>query len=82
MDYAFAVARKYLPYIHDMIEALPVTEMGPMGKRMNAPYTPQTWEEFRTRYNFHKLTRKISLDRTDANGRLTNYGHLLDIYGM
>lgn len=38
LDYTFAIARRYLPAVHDAIEALPLSEMGPLGKCLNAAY--------------------------------------------
>ncbi len=80
IDYAFAIARKYIPAVHDMIENVPYSEMGPLGKCLNDEYSDKKWEEFCTRYDFHKLTYKIPLRLTTAEGKKTYYGHILETY--
>ncbi len=80
LDYTFAIARKYIPSVHQMIEDMPFSEMGPLGKCLNEEYTEEKWEEFCTRYNFHKVTQKIELRKTTPEGQKTFYGHILDTY--
>ncbi|MCD8318294.1 MAG: capsular polysaccharide synthesis protein [Paraprevotella sp.] len=80
LDYTFAIARAYIPAVHDLIERLPITEMGPLGKCLNEEYTPERWQEFCTRDDFHKVTYKIPLSRTTPEGKPTFYGHILDTF--
>lgn len=80
LDYTFAIARKYIPTVHDMIERIPITEMGPLGKCLNEEFSEEKWEEFCTRYDFHKVTYKIPLSETTAEGKKTYYGHILETY--
>ncbi len=80
LDYTFAIARKYIPAVHDMIESIPLTEMGPLGKCLNDEFTEERWEEFCTRYDFHKVTYKIPLHKTTPEGRKTFYGHILETF--
>ena len=80
LDYTFAIARKHVPSIHDMIERVPITEMGPLGKCLNEEYTEERWKDFCTRYDFHKVTYKIPLQTTTPEGRKTFYGHILETF--
>ena len=80
LDYTFAMARKYIPSVHDMIEKVPITEMGPLGKCLNEEFSEEKWNEFCTRYDFHKVTYKIPLRKTTAEGKKTYYGHILETY--
>lgn len=80
LDYTFAMARKYIPAVHDMIEKVPITEMGPLGKCLNEEFSEEKWNEFCTRYDFHKVTYKIPLRKTTAEGKKTYYGHILETY--
>lgn len=80
LDYAFAVAHRYIPAVHDMVEHLPFTEMGPLGKCLNEEYSEKNWNEYCTRYNFHKVTYKIPLRTVTSEGKKTNYGHILDTF--
>ena len=80
LDYAFAIARKYIPTVRDMVEKIPITEMGPMGKHLNDEFTEEKWQEACTRYDFHKLTYKIPLRKTTPEGKKTFYGHILETY--
>lgn len=82
LDYTFAIARKHIPSVHDMIENLPITIMGPLGKCLNEEYTEEKWKEFCTLYDFHKVTYKIPLNRTTENGKKTFYGHILEIFSQ
>ena len=80
LDYAFALARKYIPAVHRMIEEVPLSAMGPLGKCLNDEYRPEEWEHFCRDYDFHKLTYKIPLHRTTPDGKETYYGHILAEY--
>ena len=82
LDYAFAVARRYLPVVHDLVEQTPYSEMGPLGKCMNGEYNAEQWRMYCTRYDFHKLTYKVPVSRCTQEGRLTWYGHILDEFGV
>ncbi|MBQ3082661.1 MAG: capsular polysaccharide synthesis protein [Alistipes sp.] len=79
LDYAFAIARTYLPTVHNMIEALPLTAMGPLGKCLNKVYSAEEWQEHCTLYNFHKLTYKIPLSPMTPDGKKSWYGHILEV---
>nr|WP_262918831.1 capsular polysaccharide synthesis protein [Bacteroides sp. ET71] len=81
IDYAFAIARKYIPSISRMVEEVPVTAMGPLGKCLNDEYVDGEWRRFCTDYDFHKLTYKIKLQRTTPEGKNTYYGHIMETYG-
>lgn len=78
IDYTFALTRRYVPAVAQMVEAVPITVMGPLGKRLNEPYSPEAWEAYCTDYDFHKLTYKITLNTHTPDGRLTNYGYILE----
>lgn len=80
LDYTFAMARKYIPAVHQMIEEIPISEMGPLGKYLNDEFSEVKWEEFCMRYDFHKLTYKKPLRKATAEGKKTYYGHILDMY--
>lgn len=80
LDYAFALARKYIPAVHRMIEEMPLSVMGPLGKCLNDEYRPEEWKRFCRDYDFHKLTYKIPLQRMTPDGRETYYGHILTEY--
>lgn len=80
LDYTFAIARKYIPEVHNMIEELPITKMGPLGKCLNEEYTDEKWNEFCTLYDFHKVTYKIPLKRATPGGKKTFYGHIMETY--
>lgn len=80
LDYTFAIARKYIPAIHRMIEEVPITVMGPLGKCLNDEYTEAEWKRFCTDYDFHKLTYKIQLHKTTPEGKKTFYGHIMESY--
>lgn len=80
LDYTFAIARKYIPYVHNMIEEIPMTEMGPLGKCLNEEYSDERWNEFCTRYDFHKVTYKIPLQLRTPQGKKTFYGHIMETY--
>lgn len=78
IDYAFALARAGIPAVHDAIEAIPLTVMGPLGKRLDEPYDPKTWKSYCRDYQFHKLNRKARLVTATRDGRPTNYAHILE----
>lgn len=78
LDYCFALARAGIPAVHDAIEAIPLTVMGPLGKRLDEPYDPEAWESYRRDYQFHKLNRKARLVTATRDGRPTNYAHILE----
>lgn len=78
LDYAFAIARRHVPAIRQMIEDVPFTLMGPLGKCLNDEYEEEEWRHFCTDYNFHKLTYKIPLSKTTPEGKKTYYGHILE----
>lgn len=80
LDYAFAVATKWCSAAKGIIAKLPITEMGPLGKRLNAPWTAENWNEACHRYHFHKITYKIPLETHTASGKLTNYGFLINSF--
>lgn len=80
LDYTFAIARRYIPVVHNMIEDVKMTEMGPLGKYLNEEYTENEWTEFCSRYNFHKVTYKIPLQAKTAQGKKTMYGHIIDTF--
>lgn len=80
IDYMFAIARANVPAIHQMIEEVPITVMGPLGKCLNQEYTEERWEEFCTNYDFHKLTYKGSLNLRTPEGKKTFYAHILETY--
>ena len=50
IDYTFAIARANVPAIHQMIEEVPITVMGPLGKCLNQEYTEERWTEFCSNY--------------------------------
>ena len=79
LDYAFASARAYLPAVHEMVEALPITAMGPLGKCMNEAYSAEKWDKHCTLYDFHKLTYKIPLQPTTPEGKKSWYAHILEV---
>lgn len=78
LDYTFAIARKYIPAIHQMIELVPITVMGPLGKCLNDEYSEEEWNNFCKNYDFHKLTYKIPLQKVTPEGKKTFYGHILE----
>ncbi|WP_455672359.1 capsular polysaccharide synthesis protein [Phocaeicola sp.] len=80
LDYTFAIARAFLPQVHKMIEEVPITVMGPLGKCLNQEYTEEKWNEFCTNHDFHKLTYKIPLHLTTPEGKKTFYGHIMENY--
>ena len=80
LDYTFAIGRKYVPAIYEMIENVPITEMGPLGKYLNDEFTEDRWQEFCSRYNFHKVTYKIPLQSQTSEGKKTMYGHIIDSF--
>lgn len=80
IDYTFAIARKYIPAIHQMIELVPITVMGPLGKCLNDEYSEEGWNNFCKNYDFHKLTYKIPLQKVTPEGKKTFYGHILEKY--
>ena len=82
LDYCCAVARRELPEVQRLIESLPLSEMGPLGKQLNEPFTEEGWHEACTRYRFHKITYKIPLHTHTPDGRLTNYGHILEEFPL
>ena len=64
-----------------MIEEIPITVMGPLGKCLNEEYTEEQWEKFCTDYElFHKLTYKITLHEKTLDGKKTFYGHIIENY--
>lgn len=81
IDYAFAIARKYVPSISRMVDEVPVTVMGPLGKCLKDEYVEEEWERFCTDYDFHKLTYKLELHKTTPEGKKTYYGHIMETYG-
>ena len=81
IDYAFAIARKYVPSISRMVDEVPVTVMGPLGKCLNDEYVEEEWERFCTDYDFYKLTYKLELHKTTPEGKKTYYGHIMETYG-
>lgn len=80
IDYTFAIARANVPAIHQMIEEVPITVMGPLGKCLNQEYTEKRWNEFCSDYDFHKLTYKIPLSPITPEGKKTFYGHIIETY--
>lgn len=80
IDYTFAIARANVPAIHQMIEEVPITVMGPLGKCLNQEYTEERWTEFCSNYDFHKLTYKIPLSLKTPEGKKTFYGHIIETY--
>lgn len=80
IDYTFAIARANVPAIHRMIEEVPITVMGPLGKCLNEEYTEKKWREFCTDYDFHKLTYKMDLKTHTPTGQKTFYGHIIETY--
>lgn len=80
LDYTFAIGRAHIPAIHQMIEEVPITVMGPLGKCLNQEYTEEKWNEFCTNYDFHKLTYKIPLSLQTPEGKKTFYGYIIETY--
>lgn len=78
LDYTFAIARAHVPAIRHMIEQIPITVMGPLGKCLNDEYTEEAWQKFCTDYDFHKLTYKIPLQKKTPEGKKTFYGHIME----
>lgn len=78
LDYTFAIARKYVPAIRQMVEQVPITVMGPLGKCLNDEYSEEGWNNFCKNYDFHKLTYKIPLQKVTPEGKKTFYGHILE----
>lgn len=76
LDYTFAIARKYVPAISQMVEQVPITAMGPLGKCLNDEYSEEEWNDFCKNYDFHKLTYKIQLQKVTPEGKKTFYGHI------
>lgn len=80
LDYTFAIGRAHIPAIHRMIEEVPITVMGPLGKCLNEEFTEERWNEFCTEYDFHKLTYKIPLKPYTPEGKKTFYGHIIETF--
>lgn len=78
LDYTFAIARAGLSKVSQMVEEVPLTEMGPLGKCLNEEYTPEQWEHFCQHYHFHKLSYKTSLHKYTPDGKLTFWGHIIE----
>ena len=43
-----------------MVEQVPITVMGPLGKCLNDEYSEEEWNDFCKNYDFHKLTSLLS----------------------
>jgi len=80
LDYTFAIANMHVPSIHEMVEKVPLTSMGPLGKYLNNSFNSCDWEHLCTDYNFHKLTYKIPLQTKNAQGEITYYGHITESF--
>lgn len=80
LDYTFAIARKYISSVRQMIEDVPITTMGPLGKCLNDEYNHEQWEKFCSDFDFHKLTYKIPLQEATPEGKKTFYGHIMENY--
>lgn len=77
LDYTFAIARKKVKAVHDMIEEIPISVMGPLGKCLHEEWNQDTWEHFCEDFNFHKITYKLSVPERTSEGKLTNYGYIM-----
>ena len=80
LDYCFAIARRHVPAVAELVDRVPLSVMGPLGKCLNAPFDPQEWQRFCEEYDFHKLTYKIPLHRMTPDGRKTYYGHIMETF--
>lgn len=74
LDYAFAIARANFSEVCELVNNLPLDEIGPMGKCLDRPCTPAAWDEALHRYNLHKLTYKVPLPLCTPTGETTYYG--------
>lgn len=62
-----------------MIEDVPITTMGPLGKCLNDEYNHEQWEKFCSDFDFHKLTYKIPLQEATPEGKKPSMGTLWKI---
>lgn len=80
LDYCFAVARRHVPAVAELVESVPPTAMGPLGRCLTEPFDPAEWERFCRDYDFHKLSYKTPPRRFTPDGRKTYYGHVLELF--
>lgn len=81
LDYFLLAGYKHIPAIREQIDNLPDNNPGvfEMYKILDKPYTPERYAQLTSRTNLHKLTYKIDLVKTTAEGKVTLYAHLLDL---
>ncbi len=79
IDYINLVGYNHFAEIRDTIDAVPNNNVGvfEMYRVLHQPYTPELYEKLTAHTRIHKLTYKIDLVKTSADGRETLYGHLL-----
>ncbi len=82
LDYCFAIARKACKPISRMIDEVPLSAMGPLGKMLMLPYDESQFASQCKMFDFHKLTYKGNLSPVLPTGEETVYGHILRLYGV
>jgi len=80
LDYCFAVARRTVSAVAELVESVPLTAMGPLGRCLTAPFDREEWDRFCREYDFHKLSYKTPPRRFTPDGRKTYYGHVLEAF--
>lgn len=82
LDYCFAIARRTCKPISRMIDATPLSAMGPLGKMLMLPYDEEQFAYQCKTFDFHKLTYKGNLATRLPGGEETVYGHILSLHGV
>ena len=80
IDYMLWTGFRSVPAIHAVIDAVPDNneDIFEMYQVLNEPYSPELMKKLTTRNVMHKLTYKMDLHKTTADGKQTLYGYLLD----
>lgn len=80
LDYFLLAAYKTVPVIRQQIDAVPDNNIDifEMYQVLDKPYTEQLLKRLKKNNVLHKLTYKIELVKTTADGEKTLYGYLLD----
>ena len=80
-DYTFVVAYNHLPYVREMVDAIPPmpARFNDLHKIRNKEYSPSYYEKMCREVPFFKMTYKKKLIAVTASGQPTFYGHILSL---
>ena len=84
LDYAVCLCYDNLPWAKESLDSISSDEMRlyDLSKALNTAYSAPLYDEITKRSKIHKLSYKTDARQTTKKGEMTNYGYILQHYGI